>query len=425
MEKNSQLNNQKHSGKYQCLLIFLCFFIYFTAQLGRYSYTSNINLFIDTLKINKTTAGLVSTLYFLFYGAGQIINGIFCKRYNRRIICLFAVIASSIINVSVFFGVPFGFLFFLWPLNAACQSVLYPSLMLTISENVEKKYLAASSIIMACATTVGTFGSYGLSALFSEPWNFRDSFLIAALAMTFAGFVWIFGTARLHKKEKQTSLILASVESDSEKVRAGEDSTVQVHKLGFLALAELAFFSFVSHAVSGGVSTWTPTIIKDVFGLSNGLSAFLSSFLPFFSIFNSILSELAYRWFKNFNNTSVFLFGVTIILSLGVFFILKTNYIVLLIFLIAIRLSSGAAVNLYTAKAPLYLADRCNAGFLSGFLNGLCYLGNAISSFVLGLIADNASWSAVFIVFACMCCLPIVCYFFYLGIVKKNPEKQI
>lgn len=429
MEKTIDKNNFKHSDKYQCLLIFLCFFIYFTAQLGRYSYTSNINLFIDTLGINKTTAGLVGTLYFLFYGAGQIINGIFCKRYNRRMICLFAVIASSVINVSVFLGVPFSLLFVLWPLNAACQSVLYPSLMLTISDNVEKKYLAASSIVMACATTVGTFGSYGLGALFSLPGNFKNSFLIAALTMTFAGVVWIFGTAKLNKNEKKDAADAGSASGQStEQPSVPERQSVptsQAGKLGVLALAELAFFSFISHAVSGGVSTWTPTIIKDVFGLSNGLSAFLSAFIPFFSIFNSILSELAYRWCKTFNNASVLLFGITIILSLGVLAILETNYVVLLSFLIAIRLSSGAAVNLYTAKAPLYLADRCNAGFLSGFLNGLCYLGNAISSFVLGIIADNASWNVVFVVFALMCCLPIVCYFIYLGIVGKHHEKQI
>ena len=52
--------------------------------------------------------------------------------------------------------------------------------MLTISEKVEKKYLAAASVIMAAATTVGTFASYGISALFSLPQNFKYSFIIAA-----------------------------------------------------------------------------------------------------------------------------------------------------------------------------------------------------------------------------------------------------
>lgn len=303
--------------------------------------------------------------------------------------------------------------------------------MLTISDNVEKKYLAASSIVMACATTVGTFGAYGVGALFSLPENFKNSFLIAAFSMTLAGIVWIFGTTKLNKNDERTSSAAAETAVEAFEADRKVGSVAQSERasragnLGVLALAELAFFSFVAYAVSGGISTWTPTIIKDVFGLSNGLSAFLSAFLPFFSIFNSILSEFAYRSCKTFNNASALLFGITIIPSLGVLVVLETNYIVLLSFLIAIRLSSGAAVNLYTAKAPLYLAGRCNAGVLSGFLNGLCYLGNAISSFALGIIADNASWSVVFVVFAAMSCLPIVCYFVYLGIIGKYPEKKL
>ena len=93
--------------------------------------------------------------------------------------------------------------------------------------------------------------------------------------------------------------------------------------------------------------------------------------------------------------------------------------------LILIRLFSGAATNLYTSKAPMYLADRADAGFLSGFLNGLCYLGNAVSSFALGLIADEKNWTLIFVVFAVGSALAMLCYPFYAAIIKKNPKKTL
>ena len=100
----------------------------------------------------------------------------------------YVAVANDIIDVgnvanfkrAAFFDIPFFWLYILWPLNAAAQSFLYPSVMLTISEKVEKKYLTAASVIMAAATTVGTFASYGISALFSLPQNFKYSFIIAA-----------------------------------------------------------------------------------------------------------------------------------------------------------------------------------------------------------------------------------------------------
>ncbi len=416
MENSVTANNGSHSKSYQWFLVFLCFFIYFAAQLGRYSYTSNINLFEKTAGVTYTEAGLVSTLYFLTYGAGQIVNGLLCKRYNKRVMCLIAVLLSSAINLVVYLGVPFNSLYALWALNAAAQSILYPSVMLTISENVEKKYLAAASIVMSCATTVGTFGSYGISALFSKPENFKYSFVISAATMTFAGIAWIIGSLKMRKTNAAT--VAPTVKTESA-------ATLDAPRLGVIALCELAFFAFVSYAIGGGIGTWTPTIMLNLYDLGEGFSAFLAAFLPFFSIFNSILSELVYVWCKSFNNSSLVLFGGTAVLSVATIFLINTHWAVLFIMLILIRLFSGAATNLYTSKAPLYLADRANAGFLSGFLNGLCYLGNAVSSFALGLIADEKNWTLIFVVFAVGSALAMLCYPFYAAVIKKNPKKTL
>lgn len=425
--KNLESENDKRRKSYEKFVIFICFLIYFAAQLGRYSYTSNINLFIETKGVNKTQAGLVSTLYFLFYGAGQIINGILCKRYNKRAACFISVCLSSILNAAAFFDIPFFWLYILWPLNAAAQSILYPSLMLTISEKVEKKYLAAASVIMAAATTVGTFASYGISALFSLPQNFKYSFIIAAAVMTIAGIVWVFDCKKMQTSPEESGVLTENkAGNNAENAKnVGDGKNENKNNLGILAFIELSFFAFVSYAVNGGTGTWTPTIIKDLYGLSSGLSAFLSAFLPFFGIFNSIIAEIVYRKCKSFNKSSFVLFGGTAVFCLLVLPLINVNCGVLLALLAIIRLFSGAATNLYTAKAPLYLADRCNAGFLSGFLNGLCYLGNAVSSFALGVIADNSGWNFVFIVFAVSSALPLLCYPVYLKIVKNDQTKKL
>lgn len=420
MENTVKEENVYQSKSYQWFLIFFCFFIYFTAQLGRYSYSSNINLFEQSYGVNHVQSGWVSTIYFLVYGAGQIINGIFSKRYNKRIACFLAVAVSSVLNFVVFFGVPFWNMYYLWAINAAAQSILYPTIMLTISENVEKKYLAAAAIVMACATTVGTFASYGMGALFSQPDNFRFSFVVAAAAMIVAGVVWLFGSAKFRK----TSIPKVS---DVKKVGViGREKKKGVaNGLGLFALVELAFFSFISYAVSGGVGTWMPVVMKEVYGLGNSLSAFLSAFLLFFSIFNSILSEVVYVKTKSFSLSSVMLFGPSVLVAVAAIVFLETNYVLLLVILIVFRLLTGAAVNLYTAKAPLYLADKCNAGFLSGFLNGLCYLGNAVSSLALGALAEYGSWSLAFTVIAIVTALPLLVYPVYLVQVKKDPSKKI
>ncbi len=71
---------------YQNYLIFLCWFVYSVAQTGRYSYSANVNLIMDKYSVSHTEAGLVTTMFFICYGVGQIVNGLICSKYNRRIV---------------------------------------------------------------------------------------------------------------------------------------------------------------------------------------------------------------------------------------------------------------------------------------------------------------------------------------------------
>ena len=44
------------------------------------------------------------------------------------------------------------------------------------------------------------------------------------------------------------------------------------------------------------------------------------------------------------------------------------------------------------------MKDEFNSGRMAGIINGFCYLGSTLSTYGLGLIADNLGWNAVFYV---------------------------
>ena len=54
-----------------------------------------------------------------------------------------------------------------------------------------------------------------------------------------------------------------------------------------------------------------------------------------------------------------------------------------------ISLFTSGTNNIITIMLPLYYKDKANAGLLAGMLNGCCYVGSTLSSYGLGLIADN------------------------------------
>mgnify|MGYP004669345651 CR=1 FL=1 len=44
----------------------------------------------------------------------------------------------------------------------------------------------------------------------------------------------------------------------------------------------------------------------------------------------------------------------------------------------------------------VFMREKVNSGLFAGILNGFCYVGSTISSYGLGLVADNFRWITVF-----------------------------
>ena len=69
---------------------------------------------------------------------------------------------------------------------------------------------------------------------------------------------------------------------------------------------------------------------------------------------------------------------------------------VLIVCLCIVSLVSSGANNVITSMAPLSYKSG-NAGLLAGVMNGCSYIGSAVSSYGLGVIADSFGWNGVFV----------------------------
>ena len=67
MEKHNQL-----TGRHARAFMLLCAMVYFTSYLTRTNYTAVILELTGALGITKSEAGLISTIAFFTYGAGEL-----------------------------------------------------------------------------------------------------------------------------------------------------------------------------------------------------------------------------------------------------------------------------------------------------------------------------------------------------------------
>ena len=400
MEKQLASLDRERTSKVKGNLrpILLCWLVYTAAYLGRYSYASNITFVMEEFGVNHADAGLVTTFFFLAYGAGQILNGIFCKFYPKRWVVAGALLVSAALNVSVFLEIPFRYVKYLWLLNGIVQSIFWPTLTSALASSLPQENLSKSVVIMSSSVALGTFLIYGISALLAIGGAFRYAFLIASVAMTMVAFVWFFRFDRLLGTTVVRTIDPVAVSQNHGK------------KAGVLrVIAVLCLFAVINNLVKDGLNTWVPSILKEKFLLPDGISVFLTLVLPTFGFFGATFNTILERKIKSYTLHAGLWFLLATICIGAVYILIQTSaWLPVLVIFGLISLFMHGANGMITAVVPLYMRDRANSGLLAGILNGCCYVGSTISSYGLGYFADTHGWNGVFILLLVLCACPVV-----------------
>ena len=199
------LKNIKVQKSQAMLLVFLGWLVYTVSYFGKVNYSANITQIIDFYYVSKAQAGAVPTFFFFSYGIGQVVNGLFCKKYNIKWMIFVSLITSGIVNFIIAVSTNFAIIKWLWLLNGFALSILWPTIIRLLSECMPQKMLGKSSVVMGTTVATGTLIIYGLSSLYALFNNFKLSFYTASFSIIFVAFVWLVLYNRLvasAKKEK-------------------------------------------------------------------------------------------------------------------------------------------------------------------------------------------------------------------------------
>ena len=409
------------------LLLALCWLVYTCSLIGKVNYAANITQVESFYKISHADAGMVSTFYFFAYGAGQIFNGVFCKKYNLKYVIFGSLLLSGTVNLTIAL-LPngyFGFIKWLWLVNGIALSVLWPCLIRLLSETLPRSKMARASVVLGTTTAVGTFLIYGLSAAYAIFNAFKLAFYTAAIVMPAVALLWLFSYSSLTKRT------LADTAKEEENLEnpapVSSTQTVQKGKLPrelLVTIVLLGIFAVATNFVKDGLTTWVPSILKSSFGFTDSLSIMLTLFLPIVSIFGNMFALKIYNKTKNFVFSCGFLFLSAGALIGAVIGCLSIHLAVLTLLAFALTSFCASSSNsTITSIFPLQMKGKINSGLIAGVLNGCCYVGSTISSYGLGWIADNWGWTTVFWVLFTVCMAVVAISLVYglgKGIAKKK-----
>lgn len=377
------LNNKKSN-----FLIFLCWAAYTAAYVARLNYNASIVEILAQLNVTKEAAGTVSSFFFFAYGAGQLVNGLLSKRYNTKYSVTFALVASCIINLGMTFCNGIGAMKILWLFNGVFQSILWSSLIKTLSDNLADDKLPKAVMVMSTTVASGTFTAYGLSALFSAlNMSWTSIFYVASAIVGAISVLWFAGISTIQKSAKK-----------SEVAENKKQNKLSVTPLLVFTVIVILVSAVTNGFIKDGITTWVPSILKENFGMPSSLSIIVTLLLPIVSIFGASLVKTMHKRQKNENVLNGIYYFVAMILA-GLILLtinLKSAPLTLILFG-GIACLMSAVNNVITSVVPLYSRDKIDSGLSAGLLNTFCYIGSTLATSLLGKIADTKGWNDVFI----------------------------
>lgn len=395
------------------MLIGLCWLVYTCSYLGKLGYSANITQIESAYGVCHSTAGMVNTFFFFAYGVGQIINGLFCKKYNLRFFVFGSLIVSGIMNVLAGCSFSFSLIKYFWLINGFVLSVLWPSLIRLLSETLKKEIIGKAVVIMGTTVATGTFFVYGLSALFVATGSYITMFYVAGALLPGIAVIWFLAYPHLAKKDN-TIDDETTEEPIADKKRYGTKGL-------WIPIGILAFFAVFDNLVKDGLTTWVPMILKEIYTLPDYLSILLTLVLPVLSIFGTMVAVTLHKKVKDFIMLCALLFFCAALFIGTVIICLPSGLLIVTLgcFGIVACLMSGIN-NVVTSMVPLYWKNQVNSGKLAGVLNGCCYLGSTLSAYGLGVIADAGGWTAVFWLLLILCVAAVIIAALYGLFHRKN-----
>lgn len=377
-----------HKRKQQILILFACL-AYSFAYTGRYSYNANITLITDFYGVSNSDAGLIGTVFFFAYGVGQLAHAFLCKYYPKRYIIPGVLALSASLNLAVFAGAPFAAFKYLWLANGICQSVLWPTLILTMSDSLEPCMMRHATFVMSLTPVIGTVIAYGGSALFNLFGQFRAAFLLGACLMLAIGLAWLIFYEKLTPPVGQPTKQTLNADEPAKQTKAAARAPIGV-------IAVCGVLIAVDNFVKDGLNTWTPAILKSRFGLGDSLSIILTVALPFCGMFGAMLALRMNRKIKDFRALSGCFLACLCLCIGGILLGMQWNSAAVTVLFLGVVSCFAHGINsIMTSIMPFALRDSVNAGLLAGLLNSAGYIGSTASAYGLGLLADNGGWNAV------------------------------
>lgn len=365
------------------LMLILAWITYTAAYLCRVNISTVLDKLSIGMHVDVEYLGIASSVYFVSYAVGQLLNGFIGDRVNPHRYVMLALLMTGAINM--FLGLQTSGLLFLifWGLNGIFQSMFWCTLLRLLSFHTEEHQRKNVSTVMSTTSVTGYFLSWVvLSDLFSSA-SYRPYFLVPGVIALLLIPIWF--------------VISRAVPFDPSAQQRPPVPPVRkiVKEYAHDRLFYISLLCTVIGAIQEGAVFWLPLIFTDVLSLGEG-SLLLLMLIPLAKLSGVFLARgMLTKLRGNVKSAELCMILASLALTLVLIGTHK-NTSILTVILIALMIAVINAANWYMISyLPLCFSERNIVSTLTGVFDFSTYVGAALMSGLLGVLLLRFGWVAL------------------------------
>ena len=334
--------------------------------------------------------GKMSSVFFISYAIGQLINGILGDKIKARNMVCFGLWFAGISHFFIVYTTD--------SLLAACAlycvtgfflSMVYAPLTKVIAENVELLYAERCTLGLTFASLFGS----PLAGILATVFDWKMVFGLSSGFMVVMGIVaYVF-----YLNYERKGIIVHNRFAKKEKQSGG-----QVKVLFERQIVKFTVVAGITGIIRTSVVFWLPTYISQYLGFSASKATMIFTIATVFISVSAFVAMLIYeRVRRNMTVSMLIFFGISTLSFAGAFFINQS--VVNIIMMISAILFANCASNILWSVYCPGLRDTGMVSAATGFLNFVSYMSASISNTIFGNAVAVIGWGKlVFVWFALM-----------------------
>ena len=345
--------------------------------------------------------GTLSSVYFGVYAVGQLINGYLGNRVKAKYMISLGLFLAGIANLLFPILLPvskFGAIV-AYGATGFFLSMIYGPMTKIVAENTELVYATRCTLGYQFSSFIGApMAGVMASIIVWQGVVYSCSAFLSGMAVVF--FIVCTGF------ERKGVVSYNQFDTPKEEKKGG------VYLLIKRGIIKFTIISIVTGVIRTTVMFWMPTYFTSYLGYTAESSSSIFAITTFIISFTTFIVIFIYEKLKRNMNLTMLIMFTTATIFFMLLYLVKDPVINIVIMVIAIMASAGAATMMWSRYCPS-LRDTGMVSGATGYLDFISYMSAAVSSKIFSNAVSTIGWGKLILIWAglmiigVIVCLPV------------------